>query len=60
MMKVYSVAELDVTDPSWVGNYVKQVTPMVERFGGRYLARTANVEKFEGSRKLPQVFLLIE
>lgn len=60
MMKYYSVAELDVTDRSWVGEYVKQVTPMVERFGGRYLARTANAEKFEGSRKLPHIFLVIE
>lgn len=59
-MKYYSVAELDITDRSWVGDYVKDVTPLVERFGGRYLARTSNVEKFEGSRKLPQVFLIIE
>ena len=33
---------------------------MVERSGGRYLARTATVEKLEGERKLPQTFLIIE
>ena len=27
---------------------------------GRYLARTSKVEKVEGERKLPQVFLIIE
>jgi uncharacterized protein (DUF1330 family) len=59
-MKYYSVAELDITDRGWVGDYVRNVTPLVERFGGRYLARTPNVEKFEGSRKPPQVFLIIE
>jgi len=59
-MKYYSVAEVDVTERSWVGEYVKNVTPLVERFGGRYLARTPHAEKFEGSRKLPQLFLIIE
>ena len=33
---------------------------MVEARGGRYLARTSNVERLEGERALPQVFLLIE
>jgi len=59
-MKHYSVAELDITDRGWVADYVKNVTPLVERFGGRYLARTPAIEKFEGSRKPPQVFLIIE
>jgi uncharacterized protein (DUF1330 family) len=59
-VKHYSVAELDITDRAWVADYVKNVTPLVERFGGRYLARTPEIEKFEGGRKLPQVFLIIE
>lgn len=59
-MKYYSVAELDITDRSWVSAYAKNVTPMVERFGGRYLARTPNVEKIEGQRKLSQIFLIVE
>jgi uncharacterized protein (DUF1330 family) len=54
------VAELDLTDRGWVRDYVQHVTPMVERFGGRYLVRTASVERLEGDRKTPQVFLLIE
>jgi uncharacterized protein (DUF1330 family) len=40
-MRYYAVAQLDVTDPSWVRDYVSEVTPMVERRGGRYLARSA-------------------
>jgi uncharacterized protein (DUF1330 family) len=59
-MKYYAVAELDVTDPAWVGDYVASVTPMVERYGGRYLARSVNIEHIEGERTPPQVFLLIE
>jgi uncharacterized protein (DUF1330 family) len=59
-MNYYAVAELSVTDPTWVRSYVADVTPMVERYGGRYLARTTGVEKMEGERTPPQVFLIIE
>jgi len=59
-VKYYAVAELDVTDPAWVGDYVNDVTPMVERYGGRYLARTAQIEQLEGERTVPQVMLVIE
>jgi uncharacterized protein (DUF1330 family) len=59
-MKYYAVAELDVTDGGWARDYVADVTPMVERRGGRYLARTTNVELIEGERAPAQVFLIIE
>ncbi|MFP5264850.1 MAG: DUF1330 domain-containing protein [Blastocatellia bacterium] len=59
-MKYYSVAEIDVTDGGWVREYVSNVTKIVERHGGRYLARTSNVEKMEGERERPQIFLIIE
>lgn len=59
-MRYYSVAEMEITDRSWVPEYVKNVTRMVEQRGGRYLARTSKVERVEGERKLLQVFLIIE
>ncbi len=59
-VKHYAVAELDVTDPGWVRDYVAVVTPMVERRGGRYLARSARIEQIEGERSAPQVLLIIE
>ena len=59
-MKYYAVAEIDVTDQRWVADYVANVTGLVERAGGRYLARTARSEKIEGDRPLPQLVLLIE
>ncbi len=59
-MKWYAVAEIDVRDPAWVADYVKDVTAMVERRGGRYLARTARIEQLEGERTPPQVLLIIE
>ena len=59
-MKYYCVAEFDVTDKDWVPEYVREVTGLVERYGGRYLARTPKVERLEGEAKVPQVFLIIE
>jgi uncharacterized protein (DUF1330 family) len=59
-MKYYSVAEIEITDQSWVPAYVKNVTKLVEQRGGRYLARTSRIEKLEGQRKAPQIFLIIE
>jgi uncharacterized protein (DUF1330 family) len=59
-MKYYAVAEIEITDRSWVSNYVKNVTKLVEQHGGRYLARTSRMEKLEGERPRPQVFLIIE
>lgn len=59
-MKYYAVAELEIVDPGWVEPYVAAVTPLVERFGGRYLARTSRVEKLEGERRAPRVCLIVE
>jgi len=59
-MKFYAVAEIDVTDQSWVPAYIANVTAIVERRGGRYLARTATIEKIEGDRPAPQIVLIIE
>lgn len=54
------VGEIEITDRRWAPEYVKNVTRMVEGRGGRFLARTSKVEKIEGERKLPQVFLIVE
>ena len=59
-MKCYTIAELDVTDRAWVRDYVANVTKLVEEGGGRYLARTGQVEKLEGDRPLPQVTVIVE
>jgi uncharacterized protein (DUF1330 family) len=59
-MKYYTLAELSVTERGWARDYVEHVAPMVERYGGRYLARTNAFEKLEGGREPPQMVLLIE
>jgi uncharacterized protein (DUF1330 family) len=59
-VKYYAVAEIEVLDPEWVQRYVDEVTPIVERRGGRYLARARRVERIEGERASPQRSLIIE
>ncbi len=59
-MKYYAIAEITVTDPTWVPDYFANVTEMVERRGGRYLARTARIEKVEGERPPARVVVIIE
>jgi uncharacterized protein (DUF1330 family) len=59
-MKYYAVAEIDVANRGWVAAYVKNVTGMVEQHGGRYLARTSQIEKLEGERRKPQFMVIIE
>ena len=60
--KFYAVAEMSVADPQWVRDYVAEVTPMVERHGGRYLARTTRYEQIEGAGEhdAPQLLMIIE
>jgi len=59
-MNYYVVAEVNVRDDKWVPEYLKNVTQLVHRHGGRYLARTPKIEKLEGERKAPQLFVILE
>jgi uncharacterized protein (DUF1330 family) len=59
-MKYYSIGELEIADPTWILEYVSNVTRQVEERGGRFLARTGKLEKIEGERKAPQILVIIE
>jgi uncharacterized protein (DUF1330 family) len=59
-MKYYAIAEIEVTDPAWLADYVENTTRIVESHGGRYLARTPKAQRIEGDREPPQISLLIE
>jgi uncharacterized protein (DUF1330 family) len=59
-VRYYFIGELEVTDPSWVQDYVKNVTGMVERNGGRYLTRTPKIERIEGERKPMPMCVILE
>lgn len=59
-VKHYIMIETNVTNPAWINDYLRKVSPMVERYGGKYLTRTAKVEVLEGGDAPPQFALLVE
>ena len=59
-MKYYAVVQLNISDDSWMADYMPNVTTLVEKHGGSYLARTMTMERVEGSGELPNAFIIIE
>ncbi len=59
-MKYYAIVLLKMHNDSWVGDYLPNVTKLVEQHGGRYLARTGNFERVEGDGSNPDLQVLIE
>jgi|SRR5579872_2291315 len=59
-MKHYHVVEVAIIDQSWVADYVQTVTKLIEQRGGRYLARTSNIQRVEGERPVPKLMVIVE
>lgn len=47
-MAVYLIADIKVTDDSWIPEYAANVHNIVEKHGGKYLSRTSNITTIEG------------
>ena len=48
-MPHYSLLSSAPTSEEWIPSYVEAVAPMVAKHGGKYLARTTNYERMEGT-----------
>lgn len=59
-MTVYLIAEVKVTDDTWVLNYTKNVHLIVEKHGGKYLSRSANITTIEGEGSDTTLIAIIE
>ncbi len=59
-MPVYLIAEIKVTDDSWIPNYAAHVHDIVHKHGGKYLARTRNIKTIEGPESDTTVMGLLE
>ena len=59
-MTYCAVAEVNVTDPSRVSGYLARVNQIVESFGGKYLARTSQIEMVEGEADIHQTSVILE
>lgn len=47
-MTVYLIADVTITDDSWVPDYGANVHDIVHKHGGKYLARSGNITTVEG------------
>ncbi len=59
-MSVFLIAEIKVTDDSWVPNYAANVHNLVEKHGGKYLSRSGNIETLEGTDKDSTLIAILE
>lgn len=58
-MAVYSVVNVQVTDPARYADYVEKAPATIARYGGKYLARGGEVEVLEGEWN-PQRLVILE
>lgn len=56
----YSVLDVTPTTNEWVADYVAVSGKVVEKHGGKYLARTATHEQIEGSDQPAALRIILE
>ena len=59
-MPHYSVVFVTPTTDAWLPDYLANVMPLLQKHGGRYLARTQSHEQLEGSDPSPDVIAIVE
>ena len=59
-MSVYIIADIKITDDSWVPDYAANVHDIVHKHGGKYLARSGNIKVMEGELLDTSLIALLE
>jgi uncharacterized protein (DUF1330 family) len=59
-MAVFLIADVTLTDDSWVPDYAANVHDIAARHGGRYLSRSGNISTIEGTALRSTLIALIE
>lgn len=59
-MSVFLIAEIKVTNDSWIPQYAANVHKIVEKHGGKYLSRSGNIITVEGKDKDSTLIALIQ
>ena len=57
-MPAYYIGEHLITDPAVFAEYLRQVVPMIERHGGRYLTQAGTHEILEGDWRPNRVVII--
>ncbi len=59
-MPVYLIAEVVVTDESWISGYATSVHDIAHKHGGKYLSRSGNIVNMEGETSKASLIALVE
>lgn len=59
-MAAYAIGRLQMRDPSWMAEYGPKTAALVEKHGGKYLARGGAMEQLEGEGDLPSAVVVLE
>ncbi len=59
-MTVYVIADVKVTNDSWVPSYAANVHKIIHKHGGKYLSRSANITTAEGQPLDTSVIALVQ
>ena len=59
-MAVYLIADVKVTDDSWIQDYAANVHDIVHKHGGKYLSRSGNITTIEGEGLDTTLIALLE
>ena len=57
---VLAVAEVTVTDRSWIANYQAQVADVIHRHGGQIIARNQSLDRIEGGTAPPHGAVVLQ
>ncbi|HTV38095.1 MAG TPA: DUF1330 domain-containing protein [Xanthobacteraceae bacterium] len=57
-MAGYLIANIEVTNPAGFDEYRQKVSPLIAKFGGRYLVRGGEVRNLEGNLPLHRLVVL--
>ena len=56
---VYYIGEHEIRDEAAFADYLRQVIPMIERYGGRYLTNPGSYELLEGHWRPNRVVIVV-
>lgn len=59
-MTAFLIAEVKITDDSWVPDYAARVHDIAAKHGGRYLSRSGSIETLEGDSTDETLIALIQ
>jgi len=59
-MPAYAIGRLRSKNWSWLKEYGPVTAALIEKHGGRYLARGGEVQRLEGEEEIPDAYVMLE